>query len=212
MICKKCKIDKSEKKFYWSKVCLDCNYIDKLQKLKEAQEKKKTKMLENYAEKLEKKIERQTAIKSNKILKKLKGKEIKPSITKIKQKAYTECQLYAKLIRADKDWMVKLADTWQMCHYSKCVAWHIYSKHNNPHMAFFITNIRPITSETNRIQWTSPWIYWAVNVLNPYNLQQLKDLSEDKILKNQLRNSNYYQEKYEYYKWENEKLLKRFKS
>ena len=134
--------------------------------------------------------------------KKLLGQEVKdkkPRLWNIKQKAYTKYQYCRKLSLANSDWMIWLADKWWWFHWSKCVAWHIYSKSGNWHMAFLDMNVWCITSDTNRIQGTSPWIFWAVNVLNQQELDYLKWLSENKILKNEIRDRNYYQTKYDYY-------------
>ena len=57
-------------------------------------------MLENYAEKLEKKIERQTNARANKLLKKLKGKDIY-SYSKHLEKVATKMQLYCRMRDAD---------------------------------------------------------------------------------------------------------------
>lgn len=127
MICKVCKQDKPDKKFYWSKTCLDCLYLDKLQKLKEAQERKKTRMLENYAEKTEKKIERQTNSKANKLIKKLKGIEIY-SYSKHLEKTATKMQLYCRLRDADSDWNCKCVTCWEIWYYKEMNWWHWMSR------------------------------------------------------------------------------------
>lgn len=156
----------------------------------------------------------------NKIKKSYKNKEIdKTTIikwwipkqrisTKIKQKAYTEIQKYARLLRANSKGMVKLADTWQRVHRTKAQWWHIYSKKNYPQLAFNILNIRPITSNTNRIQWESTW-EWRYNVLDKDDLEILHEVSEDKEKKNTVMWSQYYQDMYELYREKNKEQEKR---
>ena len=164
------------------------------------------KVLEKYTKKLERRlarIEKQYESKKTRQIKvKVYKKEVKvkqPTDVKIKQLAYTTYQLWRKMSLADKDGMVLLADNKGMCHYTKCVAGHIYSKHNNKHMAFLDINVRPITTDTNRVQGTAPWIYRACNVLNAQELVYLKTLSDNKLKKNDLLDRNYYQTMYEIY-------------
>lgn len=116
----------------------------------------------------------------------------KPDTPKARQEAYTTFQLWRRMNLADKDWMVLLTDKLTKVHYTKCVAWHIYSKVNHPNLAFEPMNVRCITNETNRKQWTSPWIFRAVNVLSWFWLDNLKKLSEDKSRKSEKRDWNYY--------------------
>jgi len=169
----------------------------KVEEITKQYDKKLEKQLKKTIRKYEDKM-----IKEKKLILWQKPKAKKEKIWKVKLLAYKLYQYVRKLSLADKDWMVMLADKKTKCHRSECVAGHIYSKSWNGHMAFIDMNVRPITSETNRIQGTSPWIYWALNVLNYKELDYLKWMSENKELKNEIRDTNYYNEMIDKYKIE----------
>lgn len=173
-------------------------------------EKLKTTAIDKVAQRYQRKIERrlskinkQYEAKKNTIIKtKVYKKEVKkkwPTIWKIKQEAYKVYQYYRKLSLADQYGMVYLVDVGGYVHRSLCVAGHIYSKHNNKHMAFIDKNVRPITYETNRVQWTAPWVYRAVNVLDEQELKYLKKISDNKLEKNKVLDRNFYQYQFDYY-------------
>ena len=54
------------------------------------------------------------------------------------------------------------------------------------------------------------WIDRLEYLIGNKSIDRLKQLAEDKSLKNVVYDSNYYQEKYDYYKMQNEILLNKF--
>jgi len=48
-------------------------------------------------------------------------------------------------------------------------------------------NVRPITKNTNRRQGDTPGLWWAEKILTSDQMKNLKMLSENKELKNQMR-------------------------
>jgi len=148
MICKKCWIDKPDKKYYNSKICLDCLYIKKLEDIKQSQQRKYDRMLENYWEKLQKKIDKQTSVKTNKIMKKLKGKEIY-SYKKHLEKVATKMQLYCRMRDADSDWNCKCVTCGKIWHY-KTMDWGHWMSRLHKKTMLDERNIHPQCSICNR--------------------------------------------------------------
>lgn len=199
----------------------------KLKRL-ESEKKKYEKLFNEQADKLKTKYDKRLERRRNKILrdydrkridtkKKLQGKPVKPQQTKIwklSQLAYKLYQKRRKLSLADDKGMVQLADMWTFVHRSEAVAGHVRWKHNNPHMIFLDLNVRCITRQTNRRQGDTPGIWWAQKVLSVEQMAHLLMLSENKELKNQIRDRSYFQEKIDCYEMlirkETERLWKYF--
>lgn len=108
---------------------------------------------------------RDEELKYKKAIKELKTgkkqeKPVRPlSVTKLKHKAYASFQLYCRLLRADKDGLVRLLDTGAVVPYTKAQAWHYRSKYNHPHLWFEVANCRPISPLGNKMQGDQPWYY-----------------------------------------------------
>lgn len=184
--------DKLSKKLEDRKIKLKLYYDALATKRKAEIENYYNKKLEKRTKSIEVFYEEKRKSKKAKIYGKAPAKNKK--MWKIRLRAYTIYQKWRKLSLCDKYWRLKLADTWEAVHWSKAVAWHIYSKKNYWHMAFLDDNVWPITHSTNKEQWTSPWIYRAVNVLDNDKLSSLKIMSIDYISKNIVRDRNYYEE------------------
>lgn len=134
-----------------------------------------------------------------------------PTLSKMKNKALSEIQLYAKLIRAWTEmWLptVYLVDKKAATHISQSVNWwHVYGQRNYPHMAFEIDNIRPISWFSNKMQ-GDQIAQWKVNL--PEDIQdKLQAMSDNKSAKNELRNHTFYQNIIDKYKKLNEIEQKR---
>ena len=150
--------------------------------------------LEKKIAKEKKKVQRKIKILSNKertkgekkarllIWKKQtkKTKNISDSITKNKNKAYKYFQLYIRLLHADKDGYVTLACSNKRIFYTKCDAWHIYSKQRFPNIAFIEKNCRPISKWTNKMQWSSTGER-RTNVLTEKEDKELEKFSQENI-------------------------------
>jgi len=193
--------DKLQEKLNKQEVSLRLKYEAlrdlKVQEITNLYEKKLEKQLKKTIRKYEDK-----RIKEKKLILWQKPKARKEKIWKVKLLAYKLYQYVRKLSLADKKWFVTLADTGKRVHRSECVAGHIYSKSWNGHMAFLDMNVRPITSNTNRIQWTSPWIFRAKNVLSEIDLVILEEMTKNKKKKNEIRDTNYYNKMIDKYKIE----------
>lgn len=67
-----------------------------------------------------------------------------------KEKAKSEFQLYAKLSRADKNWIVQEITTWKYVHWREC-DWGHYISASVKQTCFEIDNVRPQFSGSNMI-------------------------------------------------------------
>lgn len=191
---------------------------NKKYKGKKKKEIEKKKSASNYQKKLKqrhKSIERQIVkqrekkfiILSKPISKKAKKKTKKKikktfSFKKIKDLAFKEFQLYCKLFRSwSKNWKIYVLayDIWVVCSISRVQWWHVYSKHNYPHIAFDVDNCRPILPSTNRSQFDKYWEWFCKVPLSSEAKQKLKEKAENWI-RETLYTKKYYELKYEYYK------------
>ena len=105
--------------------------------------------------------------------------------------------------------MVLQVDTDVMVHYSKCQGGHLYPKHNFPQLAFVIENVRPISAFGNKRQ--GDQIGYSRMDKTPLTLkekQTLKEISENKSLKNIRLTTEDYRAIYEKYKEINSDLSK----
>lgn len=146
-------------------------------------------------------------------------KKTSDSVTYWKDKALTEFQKRARLARSrsvypSSDPVVITRDTMQEKPRNKKVnGWHIFSKHNYPHIAFELNNCRPITSQGNRMQGDQIGSR-RPNAIDQEDFDKLKALADDKELKRQFQSMNneqkkeYYKSKYEEYKQKNDELQK----
>lgn len=157
--------------------------------------------------KLSKYVRKKDRWLNEKIRKELGRKPLKqkmPSVEKIKNKAHSAVQKYAKLSKMDAEWYVTLMDTGERVKRNDPVvnAGHLYWKKNYPHLAFDLDNIRPIKKRTNKKQGDMYWYEWADNVENhiwPERWLALYMKAENKQSKNLIRDHAYYQKQYEYY-------------
>ena len=128
-------------------------------------QKRQQELIENYKVGLSAKFERKLrSIELRKqrelvsfIRKSLGRKPLKqkmPSVAKIKNKAHSAVQKYAKLSKMDAEGYVTLMDTGERVKRNdpKVNAGHLYGKKNYPHLAFCLDNIRPISRRTNKKQ------------------------------------------------------------
>ena len=129
-----------------------------------------------------------------------------PSVAKIKNKAHSAVQKYAKLSKMDADGYVTLMDTGERVKRNdpKVNAGHLYGKKNYPHLAFCLDNIRPISRWTNKKQGDMYWYEWADNVEAKIGAEKfyiMQKIADDKIHKFIIYDHAYYQKQYEYYNW-----------
>ena len=147
---------------------------------------------------LKKRISNET-IKYKSAIKSLKTGDIviktKPrTVWQIKQKAFWYFQKYCRLLRADRQWMVRLLDTGELVHYTKAQWWHFYSKHNHPNLAFESINCRPISAMGNKLQWDQPWYYRKENLIERIWIEKFDDLEElSKETDNTIRDRKYWE-------------------
>ena len=122
------------------------------------------------------------------------------SLARYKKMAEAEFQKYARLLRADLDGYVTCMDTGERRLWNKKVdGWHYYAKSTYPQLAFNIMNVYPITKYWNKKQGQSTWIDRVIQP-DALILSWLKDIAENKLLKNQLRDKEYYKNIYLEYK------------
>lgn len=132
------------------------------------------------------------------------------SLRDLKKEAFRLVQLYARLIRCDKDGMLRLVDTGKLVHYKKSQWWHYFSKFNHPNLAFEVSNIRPITQRSNQMQWDQPWLYRKDNLIWIIWQEQFDHLeSMSKEPKGELKTKEYYQTRIDHYTPLVEEQLKR---
>jgi len=178
-------------------------------------QKRQQELIENYKVGLSAKFERKLrSIELRKqrelgsfIRKSLGRKPLKqkmPSMDKIKNKAHSAVQKYAKLSRADKDGYIITVDTMErLKRNDKSVqAGHHRPKKNYPHMAFVVDNIYPIKKWTNKRQADMIGYERKDNLMALIGAdvyQLLENRANDKVLKNTLRDHNYYQQMYDKY-------------
>lgn len=165
--------------------------------------------------KLSKYVRKKDRWLNEKIRKELGRKPLKqkmPSVDKIKNKAHSAVQKYAKLSKMDAEWYVTLMDTGERVKRNdpKVNAGHLYGKKNYPHIAFDLDNIRPISRWTNKKQGDMYWYEWADNVerhIWPERWLDLTMKAENKQKKALVRDHNYYQGMYETYNAWNLEIL-----
>lgn len=190
-------------------------------------QKRHQELVENYKVGLSAKFERKLRsieIKkqrelANLIRKSLNKKPLKPKpekVDKIKNMAYTEIQKYAKLIVADKDGYIITVDTNErLKRNDKSVqAWHWRPKHNYPQLAFELDNIHPIKKWTNKRQADMLGYEWEQKFIAKIwfaRYQELASIADNKELKWQVRDRQYYVELYEKYRDLNIQLLVKLK-
>ena len=186
------------------------------EKIRLAIEKAKNNIItrnERQLARFEKKQRTQAEKKARELLgKKQTKKTLKRSSDSVKyrrEKAYKQFQLYARLARSLSNWIIH---TWpcQFAHYKITQWWHIYSKHNFPHIAFYLPNCRPISSRENKRQGDSI-ADRQDSVLDKQEQQALADMAYDitNEHKEKYRTKEYYKEQYEKYKQLNKKELER---
>lgn len=185
---------------------------DKLKTLRVSQ------VISQYDKKLEKSISKCKRIYKNKKIdtrKKILWKPVKfrwPTDAKIKQRAFNMFQSYCRISRADSKLKVVLMDTGQKKWYQWCDGWHFYPKHNYPQLAFEVDNCRPISKRMNKRQWDMIWYEWADRLIQEiwilrYN--ELEKIANDSLLKNIVRDRNYYQKQLDKFTLLKEKHLER---
>jgi len=193
-------IAKSEKDIEKHRTSLEQKRIERIQSAKDRANTIVEKKLLKYVRKKDRWL-------NEKIRKELGRKPLKqkmPSMDKIKNKAHSAVQKYAKLSRADKDGYIITVDTMEkLKRNDKSVqAGHHRPKKNYPHMAFVVDNIYPIKKWTNKRQADMIGYERKDNLMaligeNVYQL--LENRANDKVLKNTLRDHNYYQQMYDKY-------------
>ena len=186
-------------------------------------QKRQQELIENYKVGLSAKFERKLrSIELRKqrelvsfIRKSLGRKPLKqkmPSVAKIKNKAHSAVQKYAKLSKMDAEGYVTLMDTGERVKRNdpKVNAGHLYGKKNYPHLAFCLDNIRPISRRTNKKQGDMYWYEWEKAVEAKIWSEAWLDLymkAENKQKKALVRDHNYYQGMYETYNAWNLEIL-----
>lgn len=193
----------------------------KIEKHQFSIEQKKTVALQKSKEDIMSKYEKQHArflSKANRELEKQIRKAIwrnplKKKERSMKQKAFAEFQKYCRLVRCNpKTWLLTLIDTWETVKRNdkKVNAWHYYPKHNFPHFAFSLLNCRPISRQCNRMQGDNVGLRrrpQLLAVIWTNRLAELESEAENKLLKNEIRDNNYYQQQYDKYHTLNKSLL-----
>lgn len=139
-------------------------------------------------------------------------KQKMPSITKIRNKAHSAVQKYAKLSKMDADGYVITVDTKERLKRNdpKVQAGHHRPKQKYPHMAFDIDNIYPITAWNNKRQGDMIGYERKDNLIaliGQAKYDMLESKANNKSLKNQVRQHQYYQTMYETYNNLNLQLL-----
>jgi len=201
-------IDKAKKSIEKRQLSLERAKLEKLQKIKVALSTKNDRKLTKYTNTKQRRLDNQ--IRLVKWKKPLKQKM--PSVAKIKNKAHSEVQKYAKLSVCDAEWYVILVDTGERLKWNdkRVQAGHRYPKKNYPHLAFDLANIHPIKSWTNKRQGDQLWYEWEAQFVTKIGGKKfviLESLANNSSLKNQIRQHQYYQTMYETYKKLNDDLL-----
>ena len=157
-----------------------------------ADEKSKLKYDKRYEKKVAQKIkiEQEKYRVAKRMIKGWKVVEKKEVIgfKKMKTMAFNKFQLYRRLSRCDKDWMLTLIDMWTRVHYKQAQWWHYFSKKIYPRIAFDTENCRPITQRTNKLQSDQEWLFRKDNLIKEMWVKRFDELQkksknkEDKIL------------------------------
>lgn len=168
---------------YYTRKCKDIEYQVrayyenlKRRKIEEEKEKLERKMIRKLSSRLKNEhIQYRSAIKSLKSGN-IEIKKKPKNVTQIKEKAYWHFQKYCRLLRADRDGMVRLMDTWKLVHYTKAQWWHYFSKHNHPNLWFEPINCRAISPIWNKLQWDQPWYYRKEELINRIWIEMFEQL------------------------------------
>ena len=195
-------IEKSEKDIEKRRTSLEQKRIERIQSAKDRATTIAQKKLSKYVRKKDRWL-------NEKIRKELGRKPLKqkmPSVDKIRNKAHSAVQKYAKLSKMDAEWYVILMDTGERVKRNDPVvnAGHLYGKKNYQHLAFDLDNIRPIKKRTNKKQGDMYWYEWADNVerhIWPERWHILTMNAKSKVWKFVVLDHAYYQKQYEYYNW-----------
>lgn len=201
-------IAKSEKDIEKHRTSLEQKRLERIQSAKDRATTITEKKLLKYVRKKDRWL-------NEKIRKSLGRKPLKqkmPSVAKIKNKAHSAVQKYAKLSKMDAEGYVTLMDTGERVKRNdpKVNAGHLYGKKNYPHLAFCLDNIRPISRRTNKKQGDMYWYEWEKAVEAKIWSEAWLDLymkAENKQKKALVRDHNYYQGMYETYNAWNLEIL-----
>ncbi len=143
-------IAKTEKDIEKRRLSLEQKALQRIQSAKDRAKYTQEKKLSKYVKKKDRRL-------NQKIRAELGRKPLKqkmPSMAKIKNKAHSAVQKYAKLSKMDAEGYVTLMDTGERVKRNdpKVNAGHLYGKKNYPHLTFCLDNIRPISRWTNKKQ------------------------------------------------------------
>lgn len=201
-------IAKSEKDIEKRRTSLEQKKIERIQSAKDRATTVADRKLMKYVRKKDRRL-------NEKIRKELGRKPLKqkmPSMAKIKNKAHSAVQKYAKLSKADKDGYVLTVDTKERLKRNdpKVQAGHHRPKQKYQHMAFDIDNIYPITAWNNKRQGDMIGYERKDNLIALIGqdlYDRLESKANNKSLKNQVRQHQYYQTMYDMYNNLNLQLL-----
>lgn len=189
---------------YYERKCKEIEYAvakyydhiekNRLDKAKELIERKKQRTTSKRLKNEE--IKYKSAIKS------LKTGEIeikkKPTtLAQARNKAYSRFQKRKRLNLADRHWMIYTMDTKKYVRRNQkgIVSWHYRSKHNHPNIWFESMNVRPISTQTNRMQWDQPWYYRKDNLINHIWQEKFDELEAlSKLTDNIIRDRKYWED------------------
>ena len=153
------------------------------------------------------KVTKEIKEKQTDAIREIRGQEKKERIPdNIKTKAINEFQKRSKLVRADSEGTVLLADKLLRVHWKESVAWHYFPKQNFPHMIFDIDNLWPITSWTNYNQLDAEGTIWKrqlIIVIWQERFDSLEQKANAKEGKGVIMGDREYQRIYDHYKAEN---------
>ena len=159
---------------------------------KEKLEAKKQREIARYESKWKKAMEREL---HNLTHKRQRKEPVDKRVGKLKAKALSLIQRYAKLSRAIRstEWpKIFLVDKQKRVNLNKNVHWwHCFWQKNHPQLAFEVRNIRPIHYITNRTQ-SDQDAQWIVN-LPKEDQEYLKEKSKNKSEKRSERNRQFYE-------------------
>lgn len=198
-------IDKAQKKIEKHRLSIEAKKITALQKLKDDINAKYEKQHARFVSRSNKQLEKV-------VRRAIWRKPLKKKEKSMKQKAFAEFQLYARISRAYSRWYVTMVDNLKRVHYTECQWWHFYPKPNYPHIAFNPLNCRPISRQCNRMQGDNIGDRWRDNLvllIGKMPMLELDSLARDKDLKSRVLDNTYYREQYELYKAKNELERKR---
>jgi hypothetical protein len=203
-------IAKTEKDIEKHRLSLSEKAMQRIQSAKDRAKSIQDKKLSKYVRKKDRWLNQK--IRSELGRKPLKQKM--PDLGKIKNKAHSAVQKYAKLSKADKDGYVLTVDTKERLKRNdpKVQAGHHRPKQKYPHMAFDIDNIYPITAWNNKRQGDMIGYERKDNLIALIGqdlYDRLESKANNKSLKNQVRQHQYYQTMYETYNNLNLQLLEK---